>query len=119
MEYDNIVVEVGQVWYHRNTPEIKYQIVEIVVERHIDAYGNVSIWSRTFAAKYRNGTLVFSRIGFGELNSNGSPWCWDLGWKLDNKPLKPKKFSRVNPRSLRKRMRDQMAAEALTHRLTE
>ena len=103
----DIVVELGQVWYY-DSPVGKVEYRISLIKDH-GTYGEV------FANKYREGRLISDKAFIGYTRRNGSPDLWNARWSCPA----PRKFSRVNQKSLRKRVRDQMAAAVLTHRLTD
>lgn len=117
MEYDNIVVEVGQIWHNPMWSEERYEIVEIVEETSLNFNGDRFTARNAYAAKYIGGVLVYTSRCFGPLNANNNPLHWSIGWKLlkDN-PIKNKKYSRINRNTLRKRLRQQIAASSLTEK---
>ncbi len=107
----DIVVKVGQVWFNSNYPGETYEIVEIIREDHYDRYGYRTSYHRALANRYDEGKLVYRRGQFGPLTSDLKPYGWALGWECASAM---KKFSYISRRSLRKRMREQMAGSLLT-----
>ncbi len=109
MPYDpNIVVESGQIWQRKNTDG---RIVEYRVRQIYSGVG----YKEVFADKYMDGKLSDELVFMGYLCRDGTP----DGWSSRFTCLNHKTFSKVNQKTLLKRARDQLAATALTHRLTE
>lgn len=110
MSHEGIRFEVDQVWVYRDYLEDTYVVASY------EKYGDGFI---VYTMNYHNGILT--RKGHFMANADLTPKALDLGldrWHLV-KNVKIRTFTRISPKTLRKRMREQMAAKALTHRLTE
>ncbi len=103
--------EVGQVWADTRAPGMEYKVYEI--ESQESYYGGRYFVARTH--NYHEGCFIQNGFFYG--NANCEPSTLNEHWYLVS-DHKEKTFSRINRRTLRKRERDQVAARALTHRLT-
>ncbi len=111
MTYYDVVLKIGQVWVHEISPHVKYEIVDIVVDEPADEgiYG-------VYADEYSEGCLVRQHCRLGYCLKDGKPYGWMTGWGL-SKPSKIRRFSYVSRRSLRKKVREQMAGSLLVEKL--
>ena len=109
MSYKGIVVKVGQFWYHTSNPRRQFKITEIVASTSFGAYRDA------IADIYEDERYV-GNTRFGGLDFDLAPFAWSFGWMCDNLNAKEKLFSVVSRKSLRKRLRQQIAASSLTEK---
>ena len=105
-------VEVGQIWFHPTDPSKLYRITSIIPwdNNHRQAVADLLD---------ENEKLVRTGIGFGYVKiRTGEPtWAGPGSAWLIKYPLNT--YTKISQKTLRKRLRDQIAAEVLAHRLTE
>lgn len=96
-------VKVGQIWFIPGWKE-RYHITRLERDGKF-----ISVWSDII----RNETVV-GTCRFGYANDDGSP-AWNVdGWVCESP--EEKTFSKLGKKTLRKRVRDQMAAQLLMER---
>ncbi len=106
MSNKEIIFEVGQVWACKRNYGMTYEVYEI----DLSSNGQSIIWTHN----YTDGVPEWDGHFISDSNCSASGLNDD--WYVVKNA---KTFSRIRFRTLRKRERDQMAAQALTHRLTE
>lgn len=103
MSNQDVIFEIGQVWALASATGYTYEVYEIV-----HAYdGRYTIWTRN----YFNGEFIRNGNFFSEPGCSARHLSDD--WYLVKGRKTSKKFTRISPRTLQKRMRDQVAAEVL------
>lgn len=107
MNNEDTLFEIGQVWACKSSAGGTYEVYEI------EPRGSEFVVK---TMNYFEGKFVRYGHFLADINCKASNLS--SSWYIV-KTKAPKKFTRVSPRTLRKREREQMAARALTHRLTE
>lgn len=97
-------VEVGQIWSYYVWTHV-YKITKI---EPLPLQNCFRVW----ADMLRDGETLAAEIVFGHLDSDGTP-RWGTEWVCEN-AHKEKSFTRLGTKTLRKRMREQIAAQFLT-----
>lgn len=101
MEY-NFPVRVGQFWWDKRCPDVQFEITRIEPAKNGNGFDAYAKMIGTVSSTY-----------FAPLSTDYLPQGWAGGWVYSNTL---KTFSKVNQKTLRKRMREQLAAQLLTER---
>lgn len=102
-------IKVGQIWYHHSDPGLMYKITDIIGHAF-----DSNLYSVKADQLDVNEKVIFRNVGLGYVRADLVA-RWD-GWQIK---YPPNSFTRISQKFLRKRMRDQMAAEIFAHHLTE